>query len=342
MSQTAEFQAKIIAPVHFNDYLSDCEISQTGVHLAMRLHRTGRLYRATCRVLAPISLLASRPSIVHRTYYAHTYAPASVATVVTVFDMIHEIFPEHFPARDRTSRDKRESIRNADLVLCISQSTATDVVRLFDVPREKIRVTYLGLSDAFSGQRISAVRPHVRPYLLYVGHRLGYKNFEAALRAYAQSKRLRGEFDFVVFGGFALSSDERTLIESLGLQSDTVRRLTGADEELSNAYRHAHAFVYPSKYEGFGIPPLEAMASGCPVASSNASSIPEVVGSAAELFDPNEIDSIEHALERVCFDEIRRAELIATGFQRLTQFSWDRCATETISAYRNLLGMTSA
>lgn len=337
VNRTTEFDAKVVAPVHFNDYLSHCQVPTVGMHLPMSLPRTGRLYRAACRVLSPVLMLASRPSVVHRTYYSRTFAPASAATVVTVFDMIHEIFPEHFPVGDATSRNKRASVLSADLVLCISESTAADVVRIFNVPREKIRVTYLGFSDSFSDHNSQSDRPHTRPYLLYVGHRAGYKNFQAALQAYANSRRLREAFDFVVFGGFAIDAKERGLFKSLGLRGDAVRRLTGSDQALSSAYRHAHAFVYPSTYEGFGIPPLEAMASGCPVACSNASSIPEIVGAAAELFDPAAPDSIQQALERICFDDTRRAALVESGHQRITKFSWDRCAAETVNAYRELL-----
>jgi len=331
------FRARIVAPIHFNEYLSATVVPNFALNLHLTHPRLEPLNRRVCRALSPWAIRAAKPSLVHRTYFQSTFAPASVPGVVTVYDMIHEVFPEHFPPADPTSRHKRESVRRADLVLCISHSTADDLVRLFDVPRHKIRVTHLGFSDVFARQATVAARPSSRPYLLYVGHRGGYKNFGAALRAYARSARLRDEFDFLFFGGFQLRPDEAALIDSLGLRSGAVRRLAGSDEDLANAYRHAHVFVYPSKYEGFGIPPLEAMASGCPVACSNASSIPEVVGSAAELFDPDDVEAIEQALLRLCFDNARRAELIAAGTERISLFSWDRCGQATVEAYQALL-----
>jgi len=332
------FRARIVAPIHFNEYLSASAVPSFALNLHLSHPRLEPLNRRVCRTLSPWAIRAARPSLVHRTYFRSTFAPASVPGVVTVYDMIHEVFPEHFSPADPTSRCKRESVERADLVLCISHSTADDLVRLFDVPRHKIRVTHLGFSDVFARQATSAASPPPRPYLLYVGHRGGYKNFEAALRAYARSARLRDEFDFLFFGGFPIQRDEAALIDALGVRAGAVRRLSGSDEDLANAYRHAHVFVYPSKYEGFGIPPLEAMASGCPVACSNSSSIPEVVGSAAELFDPDDIAAIEHALLRLCFDNTLRAELIAAGTQRIGLFSWDRCGQATLEAYQALLG----
>jgi len=332
------FRAKVIAPIHCNEYLSHCDVPKFGLNLGLWHPRLEPMYRHGCRLLAPGPMRAARPSVVHRTYYADSYAPPSVPSVVTVFDMIHEILPDEFPPVDQTSRDKRRSVQRADLVLCISKSTADDVMRLLQVPQHKIRITYLGLSGTFTRATSQQAAPHPRPYLLFVGHRGGYKNFEGALKAYARSSRLRQAFDFLVFGGFALRREELALIESLGLKPESVRRLTGSDEELAQAYRHATAFVYPSRYEGFGIPPLEAMASGCPVACSNLSSLPEVVGPAAEMFDPGDPGQIAAALERICFNETRRRELVDAGFERLGRFSWDQCARDTVQAYRSMLG----
>jgi glycosyltransferase involved in cell wall biosynthesis len=179
--------------------------------------------------------------------------------------------------------------------------------------------------------------PHTRPYLLYVGHRAGYKNFRLAVEAYAASPALREAFDFVTFGGFAMADAELEWIARLGLRADSVVRIAGSDLELARAYRHARMFVYPSRYEGFGIPPLEAMSSGCPVACSDNSSIPEVVGDAAVLFDAADGDSIRDAMERVGFDESLRARLIEAGHARVRQFSWDQCVAATMAVYRRML-----
>jgi glycosyltransferase involved in cell wall biosynthesis len=175
-----------------------------------------------------------------------------------------------------------------------------------------------------------------KPYLLYVGHRGGYKNFEGFLRAYASSLWLSDNFNVVCFGGGIFSRDEVALIKSLRLSMNHVIQVNGGDNKLASVYRDAALFVYPSLYEGFGIPPLEAMSLGCPVACSNTSSIPEVAGDAAEYFDPYDLDSMRTAMELVLSSEVRLNELIKLGKFRCARFSWDRCAKETLSVYKGL------
>jgi glycosyltransferase involved in cell wall biosynthesis len=333
------FETRVIAPVHFNRHLAQGRATRSGWHIDMRWPRTARLYRLANRwAYAPMAR-AFAPDIVHRTYYDPSHVPARSALVVTVFDMIHELFADLFPVGDPTTARKRAAVARADLVLCISQSTANDLMRLFDVPAQKIRVTYLGLGESLASSATEQLQRAgaQRAYLLYVGHRHGYKNFEGALRAYAQSPRLCDAFDWVLFGGHPISNDEKRLFAALNLRPDAVRRMTGNDDALASIYAGAHAFIYPSKYEGFGIPPLEAMAHRCPVACAGVSSIPEVVGDAAQLFDPNDISSMQSALDTVCHDASRRTELIAKGLQRIDLFSWQRCAGETAAAYEAAL-----
>jgi len=369
-----DFRALVVAPLHINDHLAEAAVPVRGLHVPLRHTRPQRLAAWISQTLTPLASLGLRPALLHRTYYAHTRMPASAAasvaaslpTVVTVHDMIHERYAGEFPRDDTTSRDKRARVESADLVICVSRHTADDLVRLLDVPPARIRVVPQGVSAVFMsdqsahpnpslradasqhraqhpGQRpvhhpVHSEGPGQRPYLLHVGQRGGYKNFAGALRAYAQSPRLRTEFDLVVFGGLPLLPAEQALARSLGLRPEAVRRVEGSDAALARAYRQARALVYPSRYEGFGLPPLEAMACGCPVACANTSALPEVVGEAAELFNPDDVPAMAQALERVCFDEARRSVLVRAGAERARQFSWDRCARETMQAYRDLLG----
>jgi glycosyltransferase involved in cell wall biosynthesis len=333
------FETRVIAPVHFNRHLAQGNAPRSGSHIDLRWPRSARLYRLANRLASVPMTRAFAPDVLHRTYYDPTHVPPRAALVVTVFDMIHELFADLFPAGDPTTGRKRAAVARADLVLCISQSTANDLMRLFDVPAQKIRVTYLGVGDSLASAA-TPVRQRAskqRPYLLYVGHRHGYKNFAGALRAYAQSAKLRNEFDWVLFGGHPIGIDEKELFDVLELRPDAVRRMTGNDDELARIYADAHAFVYPSKYEGFGIPPLEAMAHRCPVACANVSSMPEVVGDAAQHFDPDDIDSMQSAMEIVCYDQARRDQLVARGLERIALFSWQRCAAETAAAYEAAL-----
>lgn len=339
--RTEGYRARVIAPLHYNGYLPDCPVPQTALRVSLRFRGESRVYRAVDAVLAPPLTWASSPSLIHRTYYSPPPVRRSrVPVVLTVFDMIHELFPDNFPPTDPIVRCKPACVAAADHVLCISHSTANDLVRLFNIPREKISVTYLACSDLFAAPAPTGeTSPHNRPYLLYVGHRGGYKNFDMALRAYAASARLAADFDLVTFGGRpTFTPDEQALITSLPLRPGSVVRLGGSDDDLARTYRHARAFVYPSLYEGFGIPPLEAMSSGCVVVCSDTSSIPEVVGDAAMLFDPSDVDATRQALEVACFDESRRTDLLARGAARVREFTWDRCARETVDAYRRVVG----
>ena len=330
-------RVRVVAPMHFNDYLAASPVPTLGVYVPLSVTGAGRPRSAINRLLATPLQRASRPDIVHRTYYIPYRAPRRARIVVTVFDMIHELFPENFAPDDATSAFKRASVAAADHVMCISHSTASDLVRLFGTDSAKVSVAHLGFSAAFAAGAPQRAAANGRPYLLYVGQRAGYKNFATALDAYLSSPPLREGFDFVAFGGGRFDAAVLARIDAAGLRAGAVRQVAGvSDAELAAAYRGAHAFVYPSLYEGFGIPPLEAMSCGCPVVCSNTSSIPEVVGDAAELCDPDSVESMRAALERASFDAGRRTELVARGTARAASFTWERCAELTGAVYERL------
>src|SRR5258706_1095736 len=176
----------------------------------------------------------------------------------------------------------------------------------------------------------------IRPFLLYVGDRRGYKNFLGLVQAYAASPWLRDNFRITCFGGGNFSPSERETFAALRLGDAHIRQIAGGDERLARLYRNAAVFIYPSIYEGFGIPLLEAMSLDCPIACSRSSSIPEVAGDAGEYFDPTDLDSIRHALENVLQSAHRRQELVALGRLQRQRFSWERCARETLRGYREL------
>lgn len=328
----------IICPLYVNRYLAESDGARlvNGIRVPV-FPKSGRIYRAVNTVLGWPGMRKFRPDIVHETYYStRSAAPRGSKVVLTVYDMIHERFPKNFSIADPTRREKAAAVSRADHVICISEQTRKDLVEMLCVPPEKTSVVHLGFTLTPPDSPTVPDESPNRPYLLYVGNRSGHKNFEGLLRAYAGSPFLQAEFDLVCFGGGEFNARERAAIEKLGPVTPRVRQLAGDDGILASYYRHARAFVYPSRYEGFGIPPLEAMSFGCPVACSNVSSIPEVVGDAAEMFDPSDADSIRVALERVVADDARREELIARGKARLDVFSWKRCAEQTLDVYRRI------
>lgn len=330
-------EAAIISPLHVTSYLSAASPKLKVMGLSVpAIRRTGRVYRAVNQLLVPSMMRRFAPDIVHETYYSHRRAaPPSSKVVLTVFDMIHERFPAYFSSWDPLQKEKIASVQRADHVICISEHTRQDLIQLHGIEEAKTSVVHLGFSLTDAGEKPCGATS--RPYLLYVGARGGYKNFEGLLKAYAMTSGLAREFDLVAFGGGELSPRERTLIQELGLDDSKVRQMGGSDALLAGLYRGAALFVYPSLYEGFGIPPLEAMSFNCPVACSDTSSIPEVVGDAACLFDPESIDSMGAAIESVLNDDAVRRDLVARGQQRISQFSWEKCALRTHDVYRSVL-----
>lgn len=339
MVAEAEPRVSMFQGLHVNRYgLEACQ-ARFRRYFGLRYQvpsQSGRLVGVNClnRLLFNRFLGRSKAGVYHPTYYTYLGPDFRGQRVVTVYDMTHEIYPECFPRDRTTSPAKRRSVAAADGVICISESTKQDLMRLWGVPAEKIRVIHLANSLRMPAALDSIVDA---PYLLFVGTRWAYKNFEFLLRGYAASKAIRESFRLVCFGGGSFDPAERALIHSLGL-SDRVRHCQGPDAMLATLYRHAAAMVYPSRYEGFGFPPLEAMHYGCPVLASNTSSIPEVVGEAGLLFDPTEREDLVHKLERVLGDTALQQRLIAAGHQRERTYSWDACARQTLEFYRELTG----
>jgi glycosyltransferase involved in cell wall biosynthesis len=329
-------EVTLLALAHMNGYLKrGAPFRMVGRYIP-HIPSTGRPRRALNDLLTRRWLERHPTDILHQSYYPPSPVPhAARHTVVTVYDMIHERLPQHFPRDDRTSQLKADAVARASHVICISDHTKRDLVEILRVEPAKISVVHLGSPPVENGREAPAPL-FTEPYLLFVGERTGYKNFTGFVRAFAGATRLRNEFRLVCIGGGVFTRAERTLFRELGLE-DGVRLIVGDDRVLTKLYSHAAALVYPSLYEGFGMPPLEAMAMSCPVACSSTASLPEVVGDAAELFDPLDPDDMIAAVERVVYSTQRRETLLSAGRRRLNHFSWDRCAAQTHAVYRALL-----
>lgn len=338
-STMSEMQARIFAPLHFNHNLGSLDQNLCFGRRLPRLHpKLNRLAMMASKAMARREISRFKPDIVHETYYCEDdFHPNGAQRVLTVYDLIHERFPELFENSVETTRPKKVAAKRADHVICISESTRRDVVAYCGVPEERTSVVYLGVDVNFLQEVGPAQQHHPRPFLLYVGARGGYKNFERLVKAFGRSQYLRREFDLLCFGGGPLATFEQNLVVASGLSLGQVTHMGGQDEILAALYKQAAALIYPSLYEGFGIPPLEAMAVGCPVICSNRSSLPEVVGEAAETFDPFDEECMLSAMEHVLGSPTRRNALIKAGLARYPLFTWEKCAQETEVIYRNLL-----
>ena len=288
-------------------------------------------------VVARRQLRAWQPDVVHETYFSNTQSGSDKTPVVlTVFDMIGELgLDAEAPTPAELKRSKKyAAVKRADHVICISEHTRQDLIRLYEVSPAKTSTIHLGCAVATPADTLAL--KIAKPYLLYVGLRAGYKNFARFIQGFASSAQLRSSFDIVAFGGGGFSAEERMQFEALKLQPGQVRQIDGDDLKLATYYRQASAFVYPSCYEGFGLPPLEAMANQCPVVSSRTSAMPEVIGDAAEFFDPLDLDSIASAIQNVVNSQTRTNELIAKGLARVEQFNWQTCAAQHLALYKSL------
>ena len=302
-----------------------------------RRFRIGALYGrvdALCRALNRRLLHRASPDIYHPTYYHAATPPPGTRMVVTVYDMLHEKFPHYFVA-DGTVEAKRVACAAADAIICISESVRHDLLEYYPDLAKKSSVVYLAADADFGRACASEVAPEPSSsYALFVGNRGGYKGFDLLLEAWAQIGR--PDLRLVCVGGGPFNAAETAEIERRGLGLVFSQRKAD-DAQLAALYRRAAVFIYPSRYEGFGLPVLEAMACECPVVCCRASSLPEVGGPAAAYFEPGNAVSLAATVAGVLGDEARRAEMIRAGHVQRARFSWDECARQTSEVYRRCL-----
>ena len=272
---------------------------------------------------------------------------SSAPTVVTVHDVSYERHPEWYPYRRDWLRRAfyRRSARAADHVLTVSSFSAAEIVAAYRIPRERISVVPLGVSPAFEPSHNappSALPVEVAlPFVLHVGDLHERRNLTIVLDAVIAACRHFGALSAL---SLVLAGIDRGVVEGLcaiaaeaGIEEAVVALGSVGEKELHELYRCASALVYPSRYEGFGLPLIEAMASGTPVIAARAGSIPEVVGDAAILLDPDDTAGWTDALTRVVNDEHLRQQLIGRGLARAGEFTWSRTARATMDVYRRVV-----
>jgi glycosyltransferase involved in cell wall biosynthesis len=255
--------------------------------------------------------------------------------------MIHELFPSYFKPNDQTKVWKKHLIDHAGAIIAISENTKNDILKFTDVDPYRVHVIHLGnpLDHRNVYQKVntfSDTPPWGNTYLLFVGDRRTYKNFDFFITSIGGILRKYEELHVVCAGSSPFSHEERKSLEKLNILHK-VHQIKINDIILENLYKNARAFVFPSLYEGFGLPILEAFSAGCPVILSNSSSFPEVGGEGAIYFEPDDPESIVFAVETILFNEKIRQELIEKGYARLKFFSWGKTAILTKKVYNNLM-----
>jgi len=273
--------------------------------------------------------------LAHPTYHdllsGGRVADYPLPTVLTVHDMIPELFQSEHPRIRESLPRKRAAIERADAIICVSRNTKADLLRLLEVPEEKVHV--IPLASEVDRSLVNGAPPLATPpYLLFVGGRGGYKNFSGLLQALEQVVGERPELGLAVVGP-PFDEAETAELEARGLGGRVTLASDLDDVRLATLYAHAEALVYPSLYEGFGIPPLEAMACGTAVIAGNRSSVPEVVGDAAAMIDPESVTELRDAILKLADPESRQ-RLVEAGLARAAGFSWRRTADATLEVYR--------
>lgn len=275
--------------------------------------------------------------IFHPTYYDNYFLSEDIKgkVVLTVYDMIHEKFPEMFFG-DPTYKYKYHSIHRADHLIAISEATKSDLIEFYDIDPDKISVVYL--ASSFGENAISQKPSGIdSPFVLYVGTRDNYKNFCFSIKAFSKVFREDLHLKLVIFGGSDLAPYEVGMLNEL-IGGRYVMVQDRSDAMLARLYSEASAFIFPSYYEGFGIPVLEAFSFGCPLVCANVSSLPEVAGPAAFYFETKSVDSLATAIRQAVAAKGDPGMLQRQQAQ-LVKFSWDKVAAETHEVYRKVLGL---
>lgn len=277
--------------------------------------------------------------IIHPTYYNPYFLNhiGNKPYVLTIHDMTYEIYPEYFRKNNDTSELKKMLSKNASKIITVSENTKKDVIKFYNIAESKIVVVHHGnsifVNKEFESDRLKLELP--KKFILYVGNRDSYKNFNTFFKAAAQLSKQYDDLYVVCAGGGNFSKKEVVFIKECGMQERT-KYFNVNDQILKHLYNNAAAFIFPSLYEGFGMPILEAFECKCPVLLSNVSSFPEVAGDAALYFDPLSISSIETSIEQILSDKILREKLITAGLKKAKEYSWENTAEKTKLVYESI------
>ena len=284
-------------------------------------------------------LSQKKNEIIHPTYYnPYIFKRKSGIVVSTIHDLTQEMNPELFKNDKTIFQQKEQTIRQSDMIIAISESTKKDILTYYPfVSAKKIVVIHHGNSlKKRESYTISEALNVPKHFILFTGSRAAYKNFTNFICAIESILRKNKEIMLVCTGGGDFLQDEADLFHKMNINRQIIH-YNASDELLSYLYSKAICFVFPSLYEGFGLPILEAFDHQCPAVLSNTSSFPEIGGNAAVYFDPNDVNDMNRQIETVINDEKLRRDLVEIGNIQSAKFSWDKAAEETYQVYRSML-----
>jgi len=294
----------------------------------------------------PIHLRRRKIDVLHSPHHTAPLVVAGSRRVVTFHDLTFFILPDRYPRKRRIyfQSVSRATARVAAALICPSQAVRDDIVRILHVRPEKVHPIAEAAAPEFQPIKDKAALAQLRSryglpdrFILSVGSLEPGKNRTTLLKAYAELRKRGLEQKLVVAGQRAWKFDgDLELVEDLGLQEDVLFTGYVMPEEMPALYNAADLFVFPSLYEGFGLPVIEAMACGVPVVASNVSAIPEFASEAALLIDPRDAEQLCDSMERILRDKRLAATLKRRGIERAKEFSWERAARETVAVYQEV------
>lgn len=255
--------------------------------------------------------------------------------VLTVYDMIHELMPQYFVGDPwNVTVNKKILIEKATKIIAVSKNTKKDIIKFYPhIDESKIEVIYHGNSIQINQNAVVDLPDN---YILFVGSRDNYKNFYFLVESIKDLLVNDNTLNLICAGGGKFKKEEIEFIKNIGLQEQIEQRCF-EEEQLGLFYKNAKCFVFPSMYEGFGIPVLESMACGCPIVLSNTSSFPEVAGNAGIYFEVNNQKDLKSKIEKVLDDKNYRDSYIRKGFEQVKQFDWDVASSQCLELYKKAI-----
>jgi glycosyltransferase involved in cell wall biosynthesis len=295
-----------------------------------------------------MNLISKKFDLIHAINSEPVYLKPKCKLIITIYDLLPYVYPDSygFLTSFRFKKILPKTVDVVDKIITISEHAKNEIITHLGVPEEKIKVIPLAANENYvplSDEKINEIKLKYNlnyPFIFYVGGLAPNKNVNNLIKSFYKVKKLRIPHKLLLAGEKRLKYNSTfELIEKLNLQNDVIFTGYVPDEDLPGLYNAADLFVYPSLYEGFGLPPLEAMQCGTPVITSNTSSLPEVVGDAGIMINPYDVDELANKMYEVLTNEDLGNELSKQGIERAKLFSWKKCAEEHLKVYKEVYNM---
>ena len=331
----SDIDIKIGCPIHLNDFIDSKNKK------VFQIKKINSIPRFSTKILNQFNFYINsyifnswKPDIIHKTYFNdYNYKLPGAKIVINVWDLSHEIY-HYMYDKSVNWRPKHLALKNVDHVICSSKKTQEDLIKFKNFDYKKTSVVYQSAPKFFSDFQIKDKKENI---LLFVGSRLKYKNFEKLLEAFSHKKKILEDFKLVCFGNEKINSKEKFLIKKYDLNEKNIKFDYGSDFKLLDYYLKASALIYPSKNEGFGYPPLEAMTFGCPVISSNNSAITEATGLNKFIFNPEDSYEMIEVIESVITSKDNINFLKNHGLKRVKKFQTKNMFENLKKTYKNVI-----